>query len=219
MGCLAAAMGEPLHTVADSGFAARSYEGDAWEQGWEFINGSATWQVHQDKPAVSSSTPAAPATLPEKELPDEPGPWFHNSGIFVVVKGPVLNFKSFDNDFIVQDQFWQSMSKLPKGGWQKAIPATDAAELKREVERLTRELGEAKDNAKATFQAARAWAALVNGLEAIRDLDTFDENTSDQQKLDAYIQAWIKKRDELTTALAKIKELEGQLATQPEPRR
>jgi hypothetical protein len=43
-GCLAAAMGLPLHTVAESGYAARSYCGDAWEQGWEFMNGSATWQ-------------------------------------------------------------------------------------------------------------------------------------------------------------------------------
>ncbi len=43
-GCLAAALGQPLHTVADSGHAPRSYEGDAWEHGWEFINGSATWQ-------------------------------------------------------------------------------------------------------------------------------------------------------------------------------
>jgi len=46
-GCLAAAIGEPLHTVAESGYNARSYCGDAWEAGWEFINGSATFQSHK----------------------------------------------------------------------------------------------------------------------------------------------------------------------------
>lgn len=41
LGCLAAAMGEPLHSVADTRYTPRSYEGDAWEDGWEFIHGSA----------------------------------------------------------------------------------------------------------------------------------------------------------------------------------
>ncbi len=33
-GCLAAAQGLPLHSVAD---AARSLGGDCWEQGWEYV--------------------------------------------------------------------------------------------------------------------------------------------------------------------------------------
>jgi hypothetical protein len=44
-GCLAAALGLPLHAVAESGYAPRSYCGDAWEAGWEYINGSAAWQL------------------------------------------------------------------------------------------------------------------------------------------------------------------------------
>jgi hypothetical protein len=59
-GCLAAAMGKPLHTVADSGYPSRSYCGDAWEQGWEYINGSATWQEHA---ALEASHAALQAKL------------------------------------------------------------------------------------------------------------------------------------------------------------
>lgn len=43
-GCLAAAMGRPLHSIAETRHKPRSYEGDAWEAGWEYINGSAEWQ-------------------------------------------------------------------------------------------------------------------------------------------------------------------------------
>lgn len=45
------------------------------------------------------------------------------------------------------------------------------------------------------FKAARAWAELVNCIEAISELDKFDEMTSDQQKLDAYIQSWSKMKE------------------------
>jgi hypothetical protein len=60
-GCLAAAMGKPLHTVADSGYPSRSYCGDAWEQGWEFINGSAEW--HANLAALEASHTALQAKL------------------------------------------------------------------------------------------------------------------------------------------------------------
>jgi hypothetical protein len=43
------AIGEPLHKVADSGYAARSFEGDAWERGWEYLNSSYTLKAHEKK--------------------------------------------------------------------------------------------------------------------------------------------------------------------------
>lgn len=43
-GAMAAALGKPLHTVSQSGYAARSLNGDAWEQGWQYVAESAEGQ-------------------------------------------------------------------------------------------------------------------------------------------------------------------------------
>lgn len=43
-GCLAAALGEPLHAVAKSGYQPRTLEGDSWENGWQFVAESAAMQ-------------------------------------------------------------------------------------------------------------------------------------------------------------------------------
>lgn len=43
-GALAAALGQPLHTVAQSGYEARTLEGDSWEHAWQFVHESALFQ-------------------------------------------------------------------------------------------------------------------------------------------------------------------------------
>jgi hypothetical protein len=84
--------------------------------------------------------------------------------------------------------------------------------LRATIASLEKRLAEAKENAKTHFQAARAWVALMNGVEAIRELDQIDELTSDQQKLDCYIQSWTKMKERAEAAEQRATAAEAELA-------
>jgi hypothetical protein len=71
-------------------------------------------------------------------------------------------------------------------------------------------LAAAEARAEEAERGARAWEALMSGIEAIRDTAADPDFTPDQH-LNAYIDAWRRQKDALTAAEARIVELEGEL--------
>jgi hypothetical protein len=70
-------------------------------------------------------------------------------------------------------------------------------------------LAAAEARAEEAERGARAWEALMSGIEAIRDTAADPDFTPDQH-LNAYIDAWRRQKDALTAAEARIAELEGE---------